>query len=199
MATETSLILLGRRPTRAIPHTFQFDPYMFRYARTFVPGGMQNYDPAPVIERMADRSSLVPQALDFLYGKSQTGRIAVNGAKLFCREEGSGEPVVFISPLGGDSSFWARQVPVFARSFRMITDDARGTGISTPCSDGCSAEELASDLIGLLDHLGARFAHLVGLAMGAWWRWRWRPGDRTWPAASCSPPATPRRTTGCAS
>lgn len=166
VAAETSLILLGRRAARTIPHTFQFDPYTFRYARTFVPGGMRNYDPAPVIEKMADRSSLVPQVLDHLYGKSQTGRISVNEAKLFCREEGSGEPVVFISPLGGDSSFWMRQVPVFAESFRVITFDARGTGISTPCSDGCSVEELASDLIGLLDHLQVRSAHLIGLAMG---------------------------------
>lgn len=166
VATETSLILLGRRATRAIPHTFQFDPYMFRYAKTFIPGGMQNYDPAPAIERMTDRSSLVPQVLDFLYGKAQAERIAVNDARIFCREEGSGEPVVFISPLGGDSSFWARQVPVFAESFRVITFDARGTGISTPCPDHCSVEELASDLIGLLDHLNVRSAHLVGLAIG---------------------------------
>ena len=166
VATEIVLILLNRRPVRAIPHTFQFDPYTFRYERTFTPGGMANYDPGPAIARIKDRSSLVPQVLDFLYGKPNSERVAVNGVRLFCRQEGSGEPLVLISPLGGDSSFWARQVDDLARSFRVVTFDGRGTGISTPCPDQCSVEDLADDLIALLEHLKIGKGHLVGLALG---------------------------------
>jgi pimeloyl-ACP methyl ester carboxylesterase/molybdopterin/thiamine biosynthesis adenylyltransferase len=167
VATEAVLIMLGRRTPRAIPHTFQFDPCTFRYERTFTPGGMKNYDPRPALERIQDKASLVPQVLDFLYGKSQEDRLEVNGARLFYRSRGKGAPVVLISPLGGDSSFWVRQVgPLEEAGFRVITFDARGTGISSPCPDSCSIEVLASDLIALLDQQDVRDAHLVGVALG---------------------------------
>jgi pimeloyl-ACP methyl ester carboxylesterase len=166
VASEATIILLDRRRTRAIPHTVQFDPYTYRYERTFVPGGMSNYDPAPAIARLADRSSLVPQVLDFLYSKPQAPRVDVNGAKLFYREEGEGDPLVLVGPLGADSSFWARQLDDLTGAFRVVTFDARGSGVSTPCPEGCSIELLADDLIGLLDHAGVSNAHLTGLALG---------------------------------
>lgn len=165
VAIEAVLLLLGRRPARTVPHTMQLDPYTFRYEWTFLPGGMRDYDPAPVIRRIPDRSSLVPQVLNHLYGKRADRRASVNGAELFWRDEGSGEPVVLISPLGADSSFWARQLPALTDR-RVISYDPRGAGVSSPCSDGCSVDLLADDLIGLLDTLGVADAHLVGLALG---------------------------------
>lgn len=166
VATEVVLLVLGRRRAKPIPHTFQFDPYTFRYAQTFTPGGMRNFDPGPVTRRLADRSSLVPQVLDFLYGKPQAQRAAVNGVELYHREEGSGEPVVLIPPLGNDSSFWARQVDALSRDHKVILFDPRGTGVSSPCGEDCSIELLAEDLGALIDHLGVGPAHLVGLAVG---------------------------------
>ena len=165
VSIEAVLLLLGRRPAVTIPHTAQFDPYTLRYERTYLPGGMRDYDPAPAITRIPDKSSLVPQVLDFLYGKSATQRAPVDGAELFWREEGAGEPVVLVSPLGADSSFWSRQVPALAGR-RVITYDPRGSGVSTPCPDGCSVELLADDLVRLLDHLQVGPAHLVGVALG---------------------------------
>lgn len=165
VAIEAVLLLLRRRPSRAVPRTLQFDPYTFRCEWTHLPGGMRDYDPAPVIRRIPDRSSLVPQVLDHLYGKRAERRVRVNGADLFWRDEGSGEPVVLVSPLGADSSFWARQHGALAGR-RVITYDARGSGGSSPCPQGCSVDQLAEDLVGLLDHLGVSGAHLVGLALG---------------------------------
>lgn len=165
VAVEAVLLLLGRRPPRVIPHTLQFDPYTFRCEWTYLPGGMRDYDPTPVIKRIPDRSSLVPQVLDHLYGKRADHRAPVNGAELFWRDEGSGEPVVLVSPLGADSSFWARQLSALADR-RVISFDPRGAGASSPCPDGCSVDLLADDLIGLLDQLGVADAHLVGVALG---------------------------------
>jgi pimeloyl-ACP methyl ester carboxylesterase len=145
----------------------QFDPYTYRYARTFLPAGMRGYDPAPAIRRLADRSSLVPQVRDRLYGRSPQRRVAVNGAELFWRAEGEGDTIVLVSPLGADSSFWARQLDALAGAYRVVTYDPRGSGASTPCPPSCSVEMLADDLAALLDTLGVRTAHLVGLALGA--------------------------------
>lgn len=166
VASEATIILLNRRRTRAIPHTIQFDPYTYRYERPFIPGGMRHYDPAPALRRLADRSSLVPQVLDFLYGKPKTPRVDINHAKLFHRQEGKGHPLVLVAPLGADSSFWARQLDDLTAAARVVTFDARGSGISTPCPDGCSVELLADDLIALLEHIDLTRTDLAGVALG---------------------------------
>ncbi|GLY30458.1 alpha/beta fold hydrolase [Kineosporia sp. NBRC 101731] len=176
VATETAILLLDRRHVRSIPHTTQFDPVMYRYAKTFIPGGMRNYDPAPVIRRLENSpGSLVPQVLDHLFGKPKQPRADINGAKLFWRSEtadgvdpAQAPVIVLLSPLGGDSSFWARQVAPFRQAgYRVITFDARGTGISTPSPDGTSVQLLADDLIELLESTGIGPAHLAGVALGA--------------------------------
>ena len=127
---------------------------------------MTQYDPGPAIRRIPDRSSLVPNVLEFLYEKSRARKAEVNGGHIYYKEEGTGEPVVLLSPLGADTSFWARQAQELAQSFRVITYDGRGSGVSSEAPDGCSTELLAHDLIVLLEHLGVDQAHLVGLALG---------------------------------
>jgi pimeloyl-ACP methyl ester carboxylesterase/molybdopterin/thiamine biosynthesis adenylyltransferase len=166
VAAEAVLLLLGRRRSEVVPHTAQFDPCTYRYDRTYTPGGMRNYDPAPALRRLSDRSSLVPQVLDYLYGKPQVQRAPVNGVELFHREEGEGETLVLVSPLGADSSFWARQLDCLSASYRVVTFDPRGTGVSSPTGGSCSVEVLAEDLICLIEHLQVKPVHLVAVAMG---------------------------------
>ncbi|MBI2910353.1 MAG: alpha/beta fold hydrolase [Chloroflexi bacterium] len=166
VAAETVVILLGRRKPLAIPYTFQFDPYTFRYERTFVKGGMACYNPDPAIARIPDKSSLITQVMQFLYKKQQAERAHVNGADFYYRVEGDGPRVLLIGPLGADSSFWARQAQELANQFQVITFDNRGSGSSSPCTSGCSTQLLAEDVIALLEHLGVEKSHIVGMALG---------------------------------
>ncbi len=166
VATEVVLILLDRRKPKAIPHTFQFDPYTFRYAKTYVGGGMENYDPGPTIRKICDKSSFVPQVMELFYRKKKSEKAAVNGVELYYKVEGEGEPVLMISPLGADSSFWARQTQELREHFQVITFDNRGSGESSPCGGECSTEIMAMDAVDLLEHLGIKSAHIVGLALG---------------------------------
>lgn len=169
VATEAVLLLLDRRRPRPVPHTTQFDPYTYRYDQTYTPGGMRNFDPAPLLDRLADRSSLVPQILDFLYGKPQARRAAVNGVELYHKQDGertASLPLVLVSPLGNDSGFWARQAGALADERQVITYDARGTGVSTPWPHETSIEMLADDLVALIEGLGAGPCHVAGLAIG---------------------------------
>ena len=166
VAAETVLLLLGRRKPRCIPHTFQFDPYTYRYEKPIVEGGMSHYDAAAAIRRIPDRSSLVPQVLHWLYRKKQAQQARVNGADLYYQVEGGGETLLLVSPLGGDSSFWPRQIQPLSRSFRVISYDPRGSGESSACTATCSTREMAEDALALLAHLGVTRAHVVGLALG---------------------------------
>jgi pimeloyl-ACP methyl ester carboxylesterase/molybdopterin/thiamine biosynthesis adenylyltransferase len=166
VASEAVLILLGRRKPRAIPYTYQFDQYTYRYAQTHIDGGMANYDPGPAIDKIKDRSSFVPQVLELFYHKKRSRKAAVNGVDLYYKVEGEGKPVLMISPLGADASFWARQTQELAKHFRVITFDNRGSGVSSPCVGDCSTELMAEDAIRLLEFLAVDSAHVVGLALG---------------------------------
>jgi len=162
------MIILNRRKPLAIPYTFQFDPYTRRYEKSYIAGGMSEFDPSRAIARIPDKSSLVPQVLDFLFKKRKALKATVNGVELYYKVEGETdrETVLLISPLGGDAGFWARQTQELSRHFRTITFDNRGAGVSSKCNGECSTELLADDAIALLDHLNITRTHVIGLAMG---------------------------------
>jgi pimeloyl-ACP methyl ester carboxylesterase/molybdopterin/thiamine biosynthesis adenylyltransferase len=168
VASEVVILLLHRRAPLAIPHTFQFDPYTFRYEKSFIEGGMAEFDPSQSIARIPDKSSLVPQVLELFFKKKKAQKASVNGVELYYKVEGENhsETVLLVSPLGGDAGFWARQTQELARHYRVITFDNRGAGVSSKCNGECSTELMADDTISLLDHLGVKEAHVIGLALG---------------------------------
>ncbi len=167
VAAEVALIVLKRRPPRAIPHTCQFDPYTQRYAYSHIPGGMRNFDPRPAIAKIPDKSSFVPRVLELLYLNKTAKRAPVNGAELFFKVEGSGPPLLLIGPLGSNSSFWLRQAPDLVRQFQVVTFGSRGAAESSPAAADCTTDLLAADTIALLDHLKIANTHIVGLALGS--------------------------------
>jgi aminoacrylate hydrolase len=79
---------------------------------------------------------------------------------------GEGPTVLLVAGLGGKASFWNHQVPALAQHFRVITHDHRGTGISSRSRIVYSAEQMAEDVIALMDALGIERAHLVGHSTG---------------------------------
>jgi pimeloyl-ACP methyl ester carboxylesterase/molybdopterin/thiamine biosynthesis adenylyltransferase len=166
VASEVGIMLANRRKPKAIPYTFQFDPYTYRYEKVWLEEGMNSFDVDRALTRLQDRSSLIPMVLKYLYKRRKARRAKVNGAELYYEVEGKGDNLLLLGPLGGDSSFWSRQVQPLARHFQVITFDSRGTGLSTECSQGHSTQEIAQDAIALLKKLGIRRTHVVGLALG---------------------------------
>ena len=90
----------------------------------------------------------------------------INGVKIGYEVNGSGFPIVLLMGLGGNRKDWHEQVPVFAKHYRTISFDHRGTGDSDKPETGYSISQFADDCIGLLDHLNLDRAHLVGYSMG---------------------------------
>lgn len=77
---------------------------------------------------------------------------------------GGDTPVVFIHGWALNKDVWNDQVAAFAPAYRVIRYDLRGFGKSTGDADNTAN---ADDLRILLDSLGVRSAHLVGMSRGA--------------------------------
>lgn len=76
-------------------------------------------------------------------------------------------PVVVLSnSLGSTHRMWDAQADALAEHFRVVRYDTRGHG-GSPVPDGpYSIDDLADDVVALLDTLGVEKAHVVGLSLG---------------------------------
>ncbi len=79
---------------------------------------------------------------------------------------GEGPAVLLVAGLGGRGSFWNRQIAALSQRFRVVTHDHRGTGISSRSRIVYSAEQMAEDVVALMDSLGIDRAHIVGHSTG---------------------------------
>jgi aminoacrylate hydrolase len=93
-------------------------------------------------------------------------RISIGDAELYYEITGDGPPLLLVPGLGGQGSFWAQQVKDFSRDFRVIVHDHRGTGASTHSRIEYSVEQMASDVLKLMDALGIDSAHFAGHSTG---------------------------------
>jgi 3-oxoadipate enol-lactonase len=92
--------------------------------------------------------------------------IASGNAQISYEVSGDGDPLVLIMGFNADARMWMMQLPAFASRFRCITVDNRGAGLSPLPADPFSMQDMAADVVGVLDHLGIERAHVVGISMG---------------------------------
>jgi pimeloyl-ACP methyl ester carboxylesterase len=91
-----------------------------------------------------------------------------DGVRLYFEETGSGQPVIFVHEFAGDLRSHEPQMRHFGKRYRTIAYNARGF----PPSDvpeqvaSYSQARAADDILAVLDHVGERQAHIVGLSMG---------------------------------
>lgn len=79
----------------------------------------------------------------------------------------SDAPVVVLSnSLGSTYSMWDSQADALAEHFRVVRYDARGHGGSPVPAGPYVIDDLADDVVMLLDTLGVTKAHFVGLSLG---------------------------------
>ena len=92
----------------------------------------------------------------------------VNGIDIHYRQAGEGFPVVLIHGYTGNSRNWALTVPALRESFRMISMDLRGHGLSAKPTrpEDYSFGVMAADALALLDQRGVSECCLIGHSMG---------------------------------
>jgi non-heme chloroperoxidase len=90
-----------------------------------------------------------------------------DGTRIFYKDWGSGQPVVFSHgwPLSADD--WDTQMLFFLQhGYRVIAHDRRGHGRSTQTSDGHDMDHYADDLAALSAHLDLQDAVHIGHSTG---------------------------------
>lgn len=96
----------------------------------------------------------------------------VNGVRIHYLRSDDGdvagrEELVMVHGLATSLAFWYLQyLPAFQSRFRITLYDLRGHGRSELTEGGYTPQSLASDLEGLLDHLGVRQAHFLAHSFG---------------------------------
>lgn len=87
---------------------------------------------------------------------------------LHFREDGSaGAPaVVLLHSLATHSELWAPQRPVWSQAFRVISVDLPGHGASPELPGAITLNDLADEVLAVLDFLGIEQVALVGLSLG---------------------------------
>ena len=120
-------------------------------------------------------------------------KITANGISINYQIDGreSAPWLIFSNSLLTDLTMWDDQVAALKDSFRILRYDQRGHG-GTQVTDGkYTFDLLAADVIGLMDALGIKRAHFVGISMGGMTALSWRRNTAT--ALTASSPATAAR------
>lgn len=92
--------------------------------------------------------------------------VRANGIAVYYEEQGSGDPVLLIMGLAGDSLAWMFQRDDFAKRYRTMLFDNRGVGRSDKPPGPYTTAQMADDAVAVLDALGVGRAHVVGVSMG---------------------------------
>jgi len=125
----------------------------------------------PVSSPVTDKDKADPSALDTtsipeIPNRPQGERFAVNGIKLYYEIFGKGEPLLLLHGGAATIESWYAQIPEFAKKYQVIVPDCRGHGRTNDAEGPINFTLMASDLAGLLDHLGLKGVMIVGWSDG---------------------------------
>jgi pimeloyl-ACP methyl ester carboxylesterase len=100
--------------------------------------------------------------------RSNMSKMLVNGINFHYWQVGEGPDVVMLHGLNGNLAVWhLKMVPELRTEYRITTYDLRGHGRSDMPPTGYTTEDMANDLLGIMDALEIERAHLVGHSLGA--------------------------------
>ncbi len=114
---------------------------------------------------------LSEHACSFLYSPQPTipvmPKIVVQGRTFYYEEVGSqGDPLVFLSGLGGDHRAFSRPQRYFGTKFRALAFDARDVGQSDRVDHPYTTADMADDVAGWLEAIGASAGARAGSIAG---------------------------------
>lgn len=91
----------------------------------------------------------------------------INGIDIHYRLHGEGEPLMLVMGMSGNADWWdPRLLGFLAERFQVLTFDNRGSGRTGKPEGPYTIAQMASDALGLMDHLGWECADVLGMSMG---------------------------------
>ncbi|OWK42352.1 alpha/beta fold hydrolase [Fimbriiglobus ruber] len=91
---------------------------------------------------------------------------AASSLSFHVQEMGSGEPLLFLSGLGGDSRAFSLTVRHFSAQYRAMAFDNRDVGKSSRVAGPYSTADMAADVASWLGREGIVGVHVVGQSLG---------------------------------
>ncbi len=88
------------------------------------------------------------------------------GLDLYYETHGQGEPLIFVPSTAYSGEVWKPSQMPLAESINVIFHDPRGCGRSVAEQSVYTIEQMALDIVTLMDHLEYSSAHLIGHSMG---------------------------------
>ncbi len=92
--------------------------------------------------------------------------VKTSEGRLFAEVQGEGPALLLIPGLGGRATFWSKQIEPLAQHFQVVTHDHQGTGRSARPHIRYSVQQMASDVLTLMDELKIDTAHAIGHSTG---------------------------------
>jgi len=89
-----------------------------------------------------------------------------SGVDLYYESHGQGEPLILVPSTAYSSDVWKPSQMPLANSLNLILFDPRGCGRSVPMQQVFTIEQMAMDIVALMEHLKVPVAHLLGHSMG---------------------------------
>ena len=85
---------------------------------------------------------------------------------IYTEQHGGGSPLLLFSGLSGVASAWSQLLPALVPHFQVVLHDHRGTGRSAASVIDYSIEQMASDVLTVMDGLGIERADFIGHSTG---------------------------------
>ena len=92
----------------------------------------------------------------------RTKSSTVNGIKWHWAEAGDGDPVILLHGIPESWKCWKHQIPKLATQFKVYAIDLKGYGLSDKREGDYSMNNVASEILDLLDHLKISSFRLAG-------------------------------------
>jgi pimeloyl-ACP methyl ester carboxylesterase len=116
----------------------------------------------------ADLSRFEAEGAAPLPAADDQGYVEHDGARIWYAAYGSGRPAILLHGGLGHSGNWGYQVPALTgNGYRAVVIDSRGHGRSTRDVRPYLYEQMASDVLAVMDRLNIKKAGLVGWSDGA--------------------------------
>jgi pimeloyl-ACP methyl ester carboxylesterase len=85
-----------------------------------------------------------------------------SGVDLYYESHGQGEPLILVPSTAYSGDVWKPSQMPLANTLNLIFFDPRGCGRSIPIQEVFTIEQMAMDIVALMDHLKISSAHLLG-------------------------------------
>lgn len=94
--------------------------------------------------------------------------IRCEGNNICYSDQGKGEVIVLLHGFCGSSQYWERVIPFLSSGYRVIAPDLRGHGSSDAPLGAYTIDQMADDVLSLLNALEIPQCYLFGHSMGGY-------------------------------